>query len=813
MAVSLTPFTKSQWFDSNGKPLAAGKLFTYAAGTTTPQASYTDSTGSTPNANPVILDAGGFADVWLTTGLLYKLVMQNSAGSQIWSEDNINPGAIPASLGATNITGNLTLQQSTAATSSANQSSNIFEIDANYWNGSASALDKWTLQDVLGTGTNPTATLTVQHSGSSGVATFNLPGSLTVGTTFKAGDGFGAVNVKAFGVKDDCSSAPTCVGATDNSTALAAAITYACAQANPPVIEFPATNGIYYWNTNQSIGCDELQIRGIGYAKVYCPNGCFTNSGHRHVNIDHLFMQGNNVAAVYAITHTTNVASALNCHYHHNVIIGFGNTAAGTGGGIGIQSDSANLQIGPANHLFNEVADINISAPTDTADIYDNLMGAQSGQTCRALDATGGTGSNTVYFRHNNLTAEGLGCFRINSAATWFVYENECETSQTIVNASNASVEFLAGGGQIFAVGNTVNPHSATGATYAFYVADGLVGTFMNNTPSGYNTNGFRVGNGYGSVYWNNFPTSGFNTLYSADYVGIFQPGNNNTGINSIAFGCSSPDAVAAAEFCFPSIYNKASGTASTNNVQAYTPSLANGNTAAVVVGAANSTNNAAFLLFNNVGGAGSASNTAQISLVNGTAVSVSNTGKFTAPGGLLAGASGTGLTQTAQIQNGGSAAITVPTSGGGQFLTTTNINGVTAVGNGAPAEAYNTAAPASHASVGATTMITPAGTGNYRFSYYITQTVIGSSCAGNTTVQVAIVYQDTNAAAGQTVNLGLHTITTNGTIGVVPWTSGPTTWTFTSGAHAIQFQTTFTAGGSCSPAPTVQITPILEAF
>jgi hypothetical protein len=131
----------------------------------------------------------------------------------------------------------------------------------------------------------------------------------------------------------------------------------------------------------------------------------------------------------------------------------------------------------------------------------------------------------------------------------------------------------------------------------------------------------------------------------------------------------------------------------------------------------------------------------------------------------------------------------------------------------GAPYKLYDTNATAGTSSLSAATMFTPARTGRYRFSYYLSQTVLGASCAGNTTIQVAVKYRDPIAAAAQVVNLGLYTIVNNGTLGVVPWTSGPTEWTFVSQAAAIQYQTTYTAGGACSPAPTVQLTPMLESF
>lgn len=65
---ALLPIPHQQFFDSNGYPLAGGLVYTCVAGSTcpgTPLASYTDSTGNTANANPVVLDARGSASIWL----------------------------------------------------------------------------------------------------------------------------------------------------------------------------------------------------------------------------------------------------------------------------------------------------------------------------------------------------------------------------------------------------------------------------------------------------------------------------------------------------------------------------------------------------------------------------------------------------------------------------------------------------------------------------------------------------------------------------------------------------------------------------
>ena len=72
-------------------PLAGGLLYFYAAGTSTPQAAYTDTTGSTPCANPLVLDANGVASFCLLSGLSYKINLTDANGvtQDGWPKDNI----------------------------------------------------------------------------------------------------------------------------------------------------------------------------------------------------------------------------------------------------------------------------------------------------------------------------------------------------------------------------------------------------------------------------------------------------------------------------------------------------------------------------------------------------------------------------------------------------------------------------------------------------------------------------------------------------------------------------------------------------
>jgi hypothetical protein len=86
----LAPVLRQRYLDANGDPLSGGKLYSYIAGTTTPLATYSDQAGSTPNTNPVILDADGYADVWISPTSDYKFVLTDSADVQLWSRDNIS---------------------------------------------------------------------------------------------------------------------------------------------------------------------------------------------------------------------------------------------------------------------------------------------------------------------------------------------------------------------------------------------------------------------------------------------------------------------------------------------------------------------------------------------------------------------------------------------------------------------------------------------------------------------------------------------------------------------------------------------------
>ena len=89
----LTPF----FLSNQGVPLVGGLLYSYQAGTTTPAATYTDSTGGTPLSNPIVLNARGEAStssgassgIWVPPNVAYKFVLQDSSGNTIWTRDQV----------------------------------------------------------------------------------------------------------------------------------------------------------------------------------------------------------------------------------------------------------------------------------------------------------------------------------------------------------------------------------------------------------------------------------------------------------------------------------------------------------------------------------------------------------------------------------------------------------------------------------------------------------------------------------------------------------------------------------------------------
>lgn len=78
--------TVFQYFTDTGVILSGGLVYTYLAGTTTPQVTYTDITGTVPNANPIVLASNGrlpSVSIWQPSGVAIKIIVTDSNGNQL----------------------------------------------------------------------------------------------------------------------------------------------------------------------------------------------------------------------------------------------------------------------------------------------------------------------------------------------------------------------------------------------------------------------------------------------------------------------------------------------------------------------------------------------------------------------------------------------------------------------------------------------------------------------------------------------------------------------------------------------------------
>jgi len=101
MAAVLMPVGRQSFEDSAGRPLVGGKLYTYTAGTSVPLATFKDAAQTTPNTNPIILDARGEAVIFWSGS--YKVTLTDSLDAVIWTQDGIVSSNITADLVRTDL--------------------------------------------------------------------------------------------------------------------------------------------------------------------------------------------------------------------------------------------------------------------------------------------------------------------------------------------------------------------------------------------------------------------------------------------------------------------------------------------------------------------------------------------------------------------------------------------------------------------------------------------------------------------------------------------------------------------------------------
>jgi hypothetical protein len=137
----------AQFFNNDGTVLSGGKIYTYAAGTSTPLSSYTTSSGTIARTNPIILDSAGrvpgSGQVWITSAT-YKFVLNDSTDALIATYDNIS--AVGASFyQIQNFTGDATTTSFTLSSAPNNENSTFVYINGVYQNKNTYSISGVTL--------------------------------------------------------------------------------------------------------------------------------------------------------------------------------------------------------------------------------------------------------------------------------------------------------------------------------------------------------------------------------------------------------------------------------------------------------------------------------------------------------------------------------------------------------------------------------------------------------------------------------------------------------------------------------------------
>lgn len=393
-----------------------------------------------------------------------------------------------------------------AATSGANYSAGGMNVTSHYWNGAASANDIWQYNVVLGTGTNPTSTLNITHSGSTGVPLVTIPnlnvtgpvayfGTQTfTGTGLNDGTFGGAiglpwpltirVQVSATGTPDQVQWSPdagvtwtgnfsmtttaTNLGGTGVSIQFAATTghnvgDYWQVVAYPPSCNVGVTTGYYCGgflfmgggvSTNVFVG---LKTMGLASGTAKC--GGTNNAAFGYLTLGNITLGINNCAFGY---------QAL-----YNLTTGSSNTALGYWSLIGLTTGSNNTAIGTmANNrgcLHNvTTGQFNIGLGTSAASLL------QSGQYNIAIGynslGTSVSDSYNIAIGHNALLSIiGGGNIAIGEAAG----QNISAGGSNVIIGYNAGNKLTGTVSNTFIIGNVLQASGANDQAFSL-----LYGTF-----------------------------------------------------------------------------------------------------------------------------------------------------------------------------------------------------------------------------------------------------------------------------------------------------------------------------------------------
>lgn len=252
MSVTLAPPMFLQFMNPNnsGSPAAGFQLFTYVAGTTTPQATWTDSTETVQNPNPIILDANGAATVWGDPTLAFKFVLANP--------NDTNPPTSPL-----RTTDNFYFPLTSATVVVANYAITTAEITA----GIVPTNFQYPPLDIRRYGADPTGTLPADNAMSTAIAVAKAQGN---GGTIRAPAG-----LYTFGSEINLDSAVSIFIEGDGGAN--------SATGTPTTLEFLENGGTFIF-AGSSSGCSLRKLSVIPSLSTY--SGKLIVLGHGNAGSD-----------------------------------------------------------------------------------------------------------------------------------------------------------------------------------------------------------------------------------------------------------------------------------------------------------------------------------------------------------------------------------------------------------------------------------------------------------------------------------------------------------------------------------------------
>ena len=262
-------------------PLSGGQVATFAAGTSTPQATWTDSSGSVMNSNPVILASDGCAQIWFS-GLAYKITVSDSSDSLQFSVDNFSIGVFAG--GNNQFSGNNTFSGTTNFTGPVNLT--VGGSMNGTWSGSPTFSGTVTFSGSLSVSQ---LTLTIATGNPPLVVTSttvvpNLNVEVVNGVAFPASPSLHSVpvitatNVASWKIVPDCVATGNTIQFTQATNA------WSCGTASPGAVDCPAsTSGYALTYTGGTWSCTEIIPPVI---KVGTAGGNYDSASASFVNVD-----------------------------------------------------------------------------------------------------------------------------------------------------------------------------------------------------------------------------------------------------------------------------------------------------------------------------------------------------------------------------------------------------------------------------------------------------------------------------------------------------------------------------------------------